>query len=133
MIADIARRRLTRQLLSCARRKRPEDVVHWLGAAQAQEYGPAKWALAQRLPAGTTDAAVEQAFTDGRILRTHVMRPTWHFVAAADIRRLDIDAPLLGHAMAVFERALRDRCYLTRSELRERLRDSGLAVDGIRL
>src|SRR5215813_8296384 len=107
MIADIARRRLTRQLLSCARRKRPEDVVHWLGAAQAQEYGPAKWALAQRLPAGTTDAAVEQAFTDGRILRTHVMRPTWHFVAAADIRWLQqLTAPRVHRILATYNRRL---------------------------
>ena len=54
---------------------------------QAQDYLGAKWALGLRLP-GTTDAKIEQAFNDGAILRTHVMRPTWHFVAPADIRWL---------------------------------------------
>jgi hypothetical protein len=30
----------------------------------------------------------ERAFNDGALLRTHLLRPTWHFVAPADIRWL---------------------------------------------
>lgn len=52
---------------------------------QSQEYGVAKFSVGQRA-SGLTDAAVEQALTAGTILRTHLLRPTWHFVLSADIR-----------------------------------------------
>jgi hypothetical protein len=65
----------------------PEQLVTRLGAMQAQDYGPAKWSLGPRMP-GASDALIEQAFADGTILRTHVLRPTWHFVSPADIRWL---------------------------------------------
>jgi len=61
--------------------------VGWLGAVQSQDYGPAKWAVGMR-QRRASDAAVERAFAEGRILRTHVLRPTWHFVLPADIRWL---------------------------------------------
>jgi hypothetical protein len=64
------------------------DVVGWFGGLQSQDYQPAKWALAQRLGPGVTDADLDRAFDDGVILRTHVLRPTWHFVAPADLRWL---------------------------------------------
>jgi hypothetical protein len=81
----IIRRRLRTQRLTGAGFARPEDAVGWLGAVQAQDYGPAKWAAGMRLRR-PSDAAVERAFAEGRILRTHVLRPTWHFVLPADIR-----------------------------------------------
>src|SRR5690606_10807495 len=62
----------------------PEEVLVCLSASQAQEYGLAKWSLAQRTRRHS-DAAVERALADGRILRTHVLRPTWHFVLPEDI------------------------------------------------
>src|SRR5919202_7129575 len=65
----------------------PGEAVRWLGAVQSQDYGPAKWSVGERLR-GATDAAIEQAFAEGTILRTHVLRPTWHFVVPADIRWL---------------------------------------------
>jgi hypothetical protein len=61
----------------------PQDVVRWFGAVQAQEYGPSRWGLAQRLSGSPTDATVQQAVPSGEILRSHVLRPTWHFVARA--------------------------------------------------
>jgi len=99
--SDIGQARLHNQGLDHPQFTTPRDVVAWFGAAQAQEYAFAKWALAMRLP-DTTDAVIEQAFTDGAILRTHVMRPTWHFVAPADIRwLLQLTAPrvniVIGH------------------------------------
>jgi hypothetical protein len=152
MNASIAQRRLARQLLVRTRFRRPDDVVAWLGAVQAQEFGPAKWALGLRMPRSATDAAIEQSFAEGRILRTHVMRPTWHFVAAADIRwmleltaprihrvlsyynrQLGLDADVLTRSTSVIEEALGDGRFLTRRELWERLRDAGFAFDGVRL
>jgi hypothetical protein len=125
--------------------------VAWLGAVQAQEFDAAKWGLGLRLPATTTDDAIEKAFAAGRILRTHVMRPTWHFVAAADIRwmleltaprvhrtiahycrKLGLDTAACTRAAGVFERAL-DGHALTRRELSTHLERSGMAAKGIPL
>ena len=152
MNAVVARDRLHNQRLTNPVR-RPADAVAWLGAAQAQEYGPAKWALGLRMSgAGTTDAAIERAISRGRLLRTHVLRPTWHFVTPADIRwmleltaprvhrrmspydrQLGLDARVMVRAAGVFERALRDGQYLTRAELGSHLERAGLPYKGMHL
>ena len=112
---------------------------------QAQEYGPAKWGLALRSAAGINDAALERAIEQGRILRTHILRPTWHFVAREDIRwildltaphvqrrmatydrQLGLDAGMMRRAIGIIERALGDRGALTRRELGAELARSGL-------
>jgi len=127
----------------------PGDVVSWLGAVQAQDYPGAKWALGLRMRRAT-DAIVERACASGEILRTHVMRPTWHFVAPADIRwllgltaprvraamacyepRLGIDAKLIARSHKVIEAALSGGVQLTRQELKTRLQQAGIAVDGV--
>src|SRR5688572_14890272 len=152
MSGTIAARRLLNQRITQQGLRRPEDVIDWFGAVQAQEYAAAKWGVGLRMRDGTVDADVERAFEQGRILRTHVMRPTWHFVNAADIRwlveltaprvqramssylrQLELDARTLSRGAAVFERALRDRQYLTRAELCERLGRAKIVVDGVRL
>lgn len=63
----------------------PKELVSWMGAMQAQNYSMVKWAVGMRLKSATIQT-VEKALRDGEILRTHVMRPTWHLVAAEDIR-----------------------------------------------
>ena len=68
----------------------PTEVVAWLGAVQAQDYPGAKWALGLRLGPEGSDGLVEQALTDGAILRTHIMRPTWHFVSVDDARMFTV-------------------------------------------
>jgi len=83
-LSDVARLRLGSQHLTGGGLHKPSDVVRKLGAIQAQDYAGAKWAVAQRTRSAT-DAAVEQELIDGAIIRTHVLRPTWHFVAPADI------------------------------------------------
>ncbi|HJR15227.1 MAG TPA: winged helix DNA-binding domain-containing protein [Gemmatimonadales bacterium] len=140
----IADQRLLNQRVTRPGPRGPEKLVAWLGAVQAQEYGPAKWALGLR-SAGTTDKAIERAIDQGRILRTHLLRPTWHFVAAADIRwmleltapqvhrrmstydiQLGLDADVMTRATSVIERALGDGRYLTRRELGAQLDRAGL-------
>jgi hypothetical protein len=147
-IADIAYARLHNQRLSASSVTRPEDVVAWLGAVQAQEFVGSKWALMLRLRQ-STHAAIDRAFAAGRILRTHVMRPTWHFVAPRDIRwmleltaprvrkvlasydrRLGIDAAVVARANRAIAAALRGGQHLTRPELRAVLQESGVAADG---
>lgn len=82
------------------------EVVRAQGAVQAQDYTGAKWALGQRIP-GATDESIERAMTDGHILRTHVMRPTWHFVVPEDIRwMLALTAPRVIRTMASYDRKL---------------------------
>ena len=134
--AVIADQRLRNQRITRPGPSRPEKTVAWMGAVQAQEYGPAKWALALRSARGTTDAAVERAVAKGRIVRTHLLRPTWHFVTPADIRwmleltapqvrrvmssydrQLGLDADVMIRAAGVIERALGDGKCLTRAEL----------------
>jgi hypothetical protein len=150
--AVVAAKRLANQGITTHRHRRAADVVAWSGAVQAQEYEPAKWGLGLRLPDDAVDADVERAFTQGRLLRTHVMRPTWHFVTPADIRwllaltgprvqrlmalyngRHELDARTLSRGLAVFERALRDGHYLTRRELGERLARARMPMAGMRL
>jgi hypothetical protein len=142
---DIVRERLRSQRLTGTRTGRTAaDVVRWLGAVQAQDYGAAKWAVAQR--AGKlTNAELEGALTDGSILRTHVLRPTWHFVVPEDIRwMLRLTAPRVKALMAYGNRESRldeatfARCnraieaallggrQLTRVELGHALRDAGI-------
>jgi hypothetical protein len=60
-------------------------VVRWFGAVQSQDYYGAKWSLALRC-GFPTSAEVEAAYDRGEIIRTHAMRPTWHFVAPEDLR-----------------------------------------------
>lgn len=146
--ADIARQRMHNQHISHSEFQKPEDEVRWLGAVQAQEYAVAKWGLGLRLH-NASDNDIEQAFTDGAILRTHLMRPTWHFVAREDIRwMLDLTAPRV-HALnapyyrkveldaAMFVRcndtlaeALEGGTQLTRHALRASLEQAGVVTKG---
>src|SRR6266542_1532554 len=100
MTLELLGQRLHNQLLSQTNFTQPSQVVAWLGAIQSQDYAGAKWAVAQRTK-GLNDAEIEQAFARGEILRTHVMRPTWHFVTPEDIRwMLELSASRVWAAMA---------------------------------
>ena len=90
---DLVRRRLASQHLAKPSLAAPAELVHAFGAVQAQDYAAARWAVGQRL-VGATSALVERALDEGSILRTHVLRPTWHLVAQADIRwMLELTSP----------------------------------------
>ena len=98
-MTDFTARRLRAQRLIGKPFSSPVGVVRWLGAVQSQDYAGAKWAVAQRC--GATDATLDRLFDQGAILRTHVMRPTWHFVAPEDIRwLLDLTAPRVRAGLA---------------------------------
>jgi len=125
--------------------------VHTLGAVQAQDYAGAKWALAQRL-GEVTDADLDRDFNAGKLLRTHVLRPTWHFVAPEDIRWLldltgprvsqkmanynrlqELDAAVFSRGNAVLGAALKGGAHLTRKELAGVLQGAGIATSELRL
>ena len=82
---EIVRRRLVAQRLAGGGFDGVADAVGWLGAMPAQEFAEAKWSLGERIR-DSTDTDIEAAFSRGDILRTHALRPTWHFLARDDAR-----------------------------------------------
>src|SRR5260370_36812371 len=149
-VAEIAARRLGAQRLIGEPFESPLDAIRSLTAVQSQDYAGAKWALGQR-SSGTTDADLDRLFDEGAILRTHLMRPTWHFVLPEDIgwllaltgprvraglvtrnRRLEIDDKVAARSQALFTAALAGGRHKTRTELGEVLRSRRLSTDGQR-
>src|SRR5579859_6568453 len=146
---DIAHQRLLNQHIAGAPFEKPVDAVQWLVAVQAQDYAAAKWAVGLRLQCATDDD-IEQAFASGAILRTHLMRPTWHFVTPADIRwMLMLTAPRVLATIAYYDRtleldgatllrsnhalvkALEGGKQLTRTELAPALQQAGIACNNL--
>ena len=149
--SEIVKRRLMNQQIADTKFTNVQEIVAWMAAMQAQEYAMAKWAIGLRLP-GLKDADVEKAFNDGAILRTHLMRPTWHFVTPSDIRwMLALTAPRVNAANAYYYRkfeldteifnrskdtmikALQGGKNLTRTILKSALEQQGIIADGLRL
>src|SRR5688572_10609765 len=148
---DLVAQRLRNQKLLRSASRPPEDVVAWLGAVQAQDFVGARWALGQRAQ-GATEAGVLAAFDQGRILRTHVLRPTWHFLSPQDIRwilalsaprvraanasyyrKLELDSRTFAKSRRVLERALQGHQHRTRPELAGALARAGIPAAGMRL
>lgn len=149
-LQDVRLARLANERLIGEPFKRPEDVVVWLGAVQSQDYPGAKWALGQRTKS-CLDIDVDQAFNDGKILRTHILRPTWHFVVPEDIkwmqmltaprvhalnayyyRKLGLDTATLQKGHEVLANVLQGGKQLTRSEIKQALEDAGMGDIGLR-
>jgi hypothetical protein len=150
---SVARQRLHYQGLVPPRFEDPAEVVRWMGAVQAQEYAPSLWGLGLRLrpELGATEASVEQAVREGRIVRGWPMRGTIHFMAAEDVRwmqdllaprrrmlinnmaryaRADFDEATYAETQAVFAQALRGGKHLTRLELAEAVAQAGIDAQG---
>lgn len=123
----------------------PKGLVSWMGAMQAQDFNMAKWAIAIRLDS-CTEQEVEDAFNRGDFLRTHIMRPTWHFVSSEDIRwllkltgnrikmawkyatDLKIEEQELTKCYRLLEKALRDNNHQTKEELTKLFEQEGLGA-----
>lgn len=90
--SEISHYRLVAQKLFKTSKCSPQEVVRHFGAMQAQDYAMAKWAIGSRCDA--SEKEIEEAINSGKIIRTHILRPTWHFVAADDIYwMLELSAP----------------------------------------
>ena len=145
-VQEVVRRRLAANGLAAERPGDPEQVVRSLLAVQSQDVQPSAWSVAQRLVGGT-EALVEQVRAQGGLLRTHVLRTTWHDVAAEDLRwlvrltgprvllatagvrrGLGLDDDLLATARRAVEAALPGRS-LTRAELAAVLAAVGVVLD----
>ncbi len=147
-LRDIAHARLFNLQLSQTSLSTPSRMVAWLGAMQAQDYAGAKWSLGLRLRP-TSDETIEAALDRGDILRTHMLRPTWHFVAPEDIRwmqaltaprvhkinstmyrQLELDDVTLTRCATVLSRALRSGNRMTRNEIKMVLEADDIRVAG---
>jgi hypothetical protein len=147
----VLRRRLAIQRLQGNGLPSATDVVRLLSCVQSQEYAHALWSLGMR-SSGLTIADIQAEFDRGDFLRTHILRPTWHFVAAEDIRWiLEITAPrvqrlnqtiyrqaaldqaTLDRGMAMITEELKGERFRTRAELGQALTDQGLVSKGLRL
>jgi winged helix DNA-binding protein len=147
---EIIRRRLSNQHIANPNFTKPQDVVTWLGAVQAQDYAAAKWGVGLRMKEAT-DALLDEALADGSLLRSHLLRPTWHFASPQDFRwMLDLSAPRLLAGLASMDRqqgldkavlkrshaalikALKGGRQLTRDELRVVLQKNGITTDDLR-
>jgi hypothetical protein len=132
---DIVRLRLANQQIAGEVFTQPDELVSWMGCIQAQDYAGAKWAIGSRIKK-MTDAAIEKHFNEGSILRTHVLRPTWHFIAPKDIhwmlhltaskirsfskgynKQLGIDTGILKRSKNIITRALEKNTKMTREAL----------------
>jgi hypothetical protein len=148
---EIARRRLRNSRLTGTGFTTPDEAVGWHLAMQAQDYGPAKWSIGQRSK-GLTDQDIDEALAAGSIVRTHVLRPTWHFVARDDLRwllalsgprvqqgnagryrELGLDARTRARAEKVIVSALEGGNRLTRKEIGAVLDGSGIDRSGQRM
>lgn len=147
---QISRQRFLNQHVHGDQFKTANGLVHWMGVIQAQDYAMSKYAIGVRLK-NYTDEIVEDAINKGEIIRTHVLRPTWHFVAAEDARwmleltaknlnkalssnnkRLELDEKIFNKANNIIEKLLRDGKHLTRKEIMVALEKKGIKTNDLR-
>src|SRR4030042_908029 len=145
--SKIALIRLVSQQLAETRVTTPKEIVSWMGAMQAQDYPMAKWAIGVRLP-GSTDQTLEAAIANADIIRTHLLRPTWHFVSAEDVywlldltaaqikaaqssrdRQLELTEAVYTKSNAIIEKTLEVHGNNIREELISALNHAGIATD----
>jgi hypothetical protein len=135
---EISHYRIVSQKLNKTSQNSPQEIVRHLGAMQAQDYAMAKWAIGSRCD--STEKEIEEAVNSAKIIRTHILRPTWHFIAAEDIywmlklsgpqvkrfttsaaRKYGFDAKKLDQANSVIEKILSGNNHLTRDEIMQEL------------
>jgi len=148
---EITHMRLHNQQIEGSRLSTAKELIGWMGAMQAQDYAMAKWAIGQRVP-GTTDSSVEAAYNAGEIIRTHLMRPTWHFVSADDIywmleltapqvkrvlksrdKQLELTETIFSKSQDMLERMLSNCLSMTREELTQEYANIHVATNENRL
>ncbi len=150
-LSEIAAHRLVNQQLAGTTIKSAGEMLQGFGAMQAQEYAHSKWSFGLRMPE-LTSAAIEKDFTSGKILRTHVLRPTWHFVSAKDIRwmlmltaprvhavnaymyrKLKLDEKLFQRCNKILDKVLHGNKSLTREAINLEFKKSKIEAEGHRL
>jgi hypothetical protein len=151
MYNNISSIRLVSQQIAEKQCNTPKELVAYMGAVQAQDFNAAKLAVALRLPQ-ISDSEIVEAFNKGEILRTHVLRPTWHFVSAENIRpllalsarrnraagssrdrELEITEKLYDQTHDILRNALKNNRHLTKDEIAAEFERHKIAVNSARL
>ncbi|MDL2303882.1 winged helix DNA-binding domain-containing protein [Bacteroides sp. OttesenSCG-928-D19] len=146
-VTELLQIRLNNQLLAGHQLKEPDEVVSWMGAMQAQTLDMAKWGIGVRLD-GHTVRDVESALNTGRIIRTHILRPTWHFVSADDFhwmrdlsypqlkpiyfsyyKTYGVDKEQIYGVIPLLEKSLSGGVHLTKQEIANILQTEKIATD----
>lgn len=150
-LSDIPALRLYFQFLTrTTRPSEPSALVSAMGALQAQDADMAHWAIGVRLPT-STKATVEASLASGSLVRTHVMRPTWHILAGDDVRWMQaltgkyikaafashsrthgLNAALYARANDAIAKTLEGGNHHTRNELMQALNRQGIETDSSR-
>jgi hypothetical protein len=149
-ISNIAQIRLVNQQIASTKLKTVKDLVGWMCAMQAQDYAMAKWAIGVRLPQ-LTENEIEQAFNKGDILRTHILRPTWHFITANNIywmlnltaphikastqtrlKNLELDPATLLKSFDIIIKTLSGGKHFTREEIIKKVEQQGIIINNHR-
>jgi hypothetical protein len=150
-LSEIAKYRLINQQLVETGFQSPVEMVEWFCAVQGQEYAQTKWGLGLRLP-HLKDADMEKDINDGKILRTHVLRPTWHFVSADNIRwlltlsaprvhiansfmyrKMELDEKIFNRCSDIIIKILQGNNHLTRDEINQEFARNKIVAHGHRL
>jgi hypothetical protein len=145
--STISRLRLISQQIANTNFSSAQEIVGWMGAMQAQDYAMAKWAVGVRLP-GSTQADIQGAIDSGQMLRTHVLRPTWHLVSAEDIHwllaltaprlkaslmhrhaELELSEVVVAKSNRLIERTLRDGRHMKREDLMMVLKQASIPTN----
>ena len=148
-IKELIQRRLANQRLISTKFETCVDVVSHFGAVQSQDYPMAKWAVGIRMRKAS-DSDIEMSVNSGDIIRTHILRPTWHFVSCKDIRwMMELSAPFVKKATQYIDRqvGLTDEIFkkvwkiikvelehednLTKEDLTDRLAKKKIKVDSL--
>lgn len=146
-IEDITRIRLANQQISFRKFNNVQELVGYMSAFQAQDYPMAKWAIGLRLKEAS-ESLINDAINKGEVLRTHLLRPTWHFVSSDDIywmleltasrikssmssrnKQLELTQALFKKSNKIIRNALAGNNYLTRVELIEILNKAKIKTD----
>lgn len=147
---NISSLRSFNQQITVTKFKTAKEIAGWLGAIQAQDYNMVKWALGIRLQ-NSTEIGINNEIDSGSIIRSHLLRPTWHFVSSDDIywiqeltapqikstlkyrdRQLGLTDTIFRKCNKIFEKTLRDRNHKTREELIKELINAKIEVDNNR-
>jgi hypothetical protein len=145
-MTEITHCRLLNQRIAVPDCRKAEEVVAALGAMQAQDYTGALWSVGLRLP-DATEASVENAIAERKIVRTWPMRGTLHLVAASDVhwmldlltpriitraarreRELKLDAATFVRCEKLFVRELRGQRQLSRPTLMKLLEQNNIST-----
>lgn len=148
---EIVSLRLARHFPEKRKSRSVAETVARLGAMQAQDITGVQWSIGLRTQR-CRDNDVEKVLDDGSVVRTHVLRPTWHLLLPENVRwmqqltaprvkkllshydkKFSLDRKILRRSFSLLEKALTGGKALTRDEIGLMLERSGIAAKGVRL